>query len=69
MERNDLIAKLSSELLIKANAYQGCIKQNKCFEEAKKLRLEIKKIEVELNELMAERHPSHSREDKSESPG
>ena len=70
MESNDLkIAKVSRELLVKANAYQECIKQNKCFEEAKKLRLEIKKIAAELKELMAERHPSHFREDKSASLG
>jgi hypothetical protein len=68
MESNDLkIAKLSNELLVKASAYQECIRQNKCFEETKKLRLEIKKIEAELKELMAERDPTHSREDKSAS--
>jgi hypothetical protein len=70
MESNDLkIVKLSSELLFRAKAYQECIKQNKCFEEAKKLRLEIKKIEAELKELMAQIDPSHSREDRSASLG
>jgi hypothetical protein len=70
MESNDLkIVKLSSELLVRAKAYQECIKQNKCFEEAKRLRLEIKKIEAELKELMAQTDSSHSREDKSASLG
>ena len=61
MESNSLkIVKLSQELVIKANAYHECIKQNKCFEEAKKLRLEIKKIEAELKELLAEKDSSQS---------
>jgi hypothetical protein len=43
---------LISNLLIKTKQYYDAIKKDKCLEEVKKIRLEIKKIEIELEELI-----------------
>ena len=45
------IVRLQSELLLKTKAYFEAIKDDKCLEEVKKLRIEIKNIEQELQEL------------------
>ena len=42
---------LLSQLLIKTKQYHDAIKEDKRFEEVKKIRLEIKEIERELEKL------------------
>lgn len=48
-------ARLTSNLLVKYKAYYEAIKEDKCLEEVKKIRIEIKEIEKELRELLSEK--------------
>jgi hypothetical protein len=48
------LAKLKSDLLLKMKEYYQSIKEGKCFEEAKTIFLELKKIEEEYKKLMDE---------------
>jgi hypothetical protein len=52
------LAKLNSELLLKTKAYYQVLKEDKCFEEIEKLRLEIKRLEKQLEELLKEKKQS-----------
>jgi hypothetical protein len=49
------LAKVNSDLLLKTKEYYQALKEDKPFEEVKKLRLEVRRLEKEYQKLMNEK--------------